>query len=149
MMDNCFGTRVAMPPGRIQLSDDVELDRRAGEPRHASEPLKIRRIPMDFLLLLVEQRGRLVTRDKIVERVSGNDVFTGSFINAARRKSRRVPEDNFKQPRFEQTIAGMGYRFMARLGEINPRQANLSAEPSRFRSVRSWRARTSRTTGFC
>jgi hypothetical protein len=59
---------------------------------------------MEFLLLVVERRGKLVTRNKVVERVSGNDVFldTGGFINAAQRRLLRVLEDDFEQPRFVQ-----------------------------------------------
>ena len=47
---------------------------------------------MELLLLLVAERGQLVTRDRIIERVWGKDVFldTDNSINAAVRKVRQV-----------------------------------------------------------
>ena len=70
---------------------------------------------MELLLFLVEQRGRIVTRDQIVERIWGKDVFlaTDSSINSAVRKIRRVLRDDPERPRFVQTVSGKGYRFIA------------------------------------
>jgi len=70
---------------------------------------------MELLLLLVEQRGQLVTRDQIVERVWGKHVHlaTDGSINAAVRKVRQAPRDDPDEPRFVQTISGKGYRFIA------------------------------------
>jgi TolB-like protein/DNA-binding winged helix-turn-helix (wHTH) protein len=99
----------------VRLDDDLELDARAYELRRSGRPLKLERIPMELLLLLVEQRGQLVSREQIVERVWGKDVHlaTDSSINAAVRKVRRVLKDDSGRPRFIQTISGKGYRFIA------------------------------------
>ncbi len=99
----------------IQFGDDCYLDLRTYELRRAGRVLKLERIPTELLLLLIEARGRLVTREQIIERIWGRDVFldTDSSINAAIRKIRRVLKDNPEQPRFVQTITGRGYRFIA------------------------------------
>ena len=70
---------------------------------------------MELLLLLIERKGQLVTRDQIIERIWGKDVFvdTDNSINAAIRKIRQVLKDDPEQPRFVQTITGRGYRFIA------------------------------------
>ena len=47
----------------VKFGDDLELDPGAYELRRAGRPLKLERIPMELLLLLVEQRGQLVTRE--------------------------------------------------------------------------------------
>jgi eukaryotic-like serine/threonine-protein kinase len=119
------GARVDMPPDLVNLGDNLELDRRAYELRRSGEPLKLSRIPMELLLLLVERHGQLVTRDEIVERVWGKDVFldADNSINAAIRKLRQVLGDDFQEPRFVQTVTGMGYRFIAPVEEINPPEA--------------------------
>jgi DNA-binding winged helix-turn-helix (wHTH) protein len=51
---------------------------------------------MELLLLLVEERGQLVSRDQIIDRVWGKDVFldTDNSINAAVRKVRHVLKDD-------------------------------------------------------
>jgi TolB-like protein/DNA-binding winged helix-turn-helix (wHTH) protein len=77
--------------------------------------LKVERIPMEVFLFLVQQRGQLVTREQLVERIWGKDVFldTDNAINGAIRKIRQVLKDDPEQPRFIQTITGKGYRFIA------------------------------------
>ena len=121
-----------MPPDLINLGDNLELDRRAYEVRRAGQPLKLSRIPMELLLLLVERHGQLVTRNEIVERIWGKDVFldADNSINAAIRKLRQVLGDDFQEPRFVQTITGMGYRFIAPVEEINSPQAFPTASSS-------------------
>lgn len=99
----------------IRFGDDLELDAHSYQLRRSGRLLKLERIPMDLLLLLVEQRGQLVTREQIIERVWGKDVFldTDNSINAAIRKIRKVLKDDPEHPRFVQTVTGRGYRFIA------------------------------------
>ncbi len=106
----------------VKLPEDFELDWRAYELRRKGRALKLSRIPLELLLLLVERRGELVTRDDIVERIWGKDVFldTDNSINAAVRKIREVLKDNPEQPRFVQTVIGRGYRFIASVAEVEP-----------------------------
>ena len=121
---------------QIRLGEDFEFDLRAYELRHAGRVLKLERIPMELLLLLIGQRGQLVTRDQIVEKIWGKDVFldTDNSINAAVRKIRQVLKDDPEQPRFVQTVTGRGYRFIAsisqvQLPETNDRQGMQEATP--------------------
>ena len=109
-------------PDQIRFGEDFELDLRSYELRRAGRALKLERIPMELLLLLIEERGQLVTRDQIIERIWGKDVFldTDNSINAAIRKIRQVLKDDPEQPRFVQTITGRGYRFLASVVEVNP-----------------------------
>src|SRR5215470_16816503 len=109
----------AVSAGLLRFGDDFELDLGACELRKGGQPLRLGRIPMELLLLLVEQRGQLVTRERIIERVWGKDVFldTDNSINAAIRKIRQVLEDDPEEPRFVQTVIGRGYRFIASVFE--------------------------------
>ena len=77
---------------------------------------------MELLLLLVERSGALVTREEIINRIWGKDVFldTDASINAAIRKIRQVLKDDPERPRFVQTVTGRGYRFIATLEETGP-----------------------------
>lgn len=95
--------------------EDVELDVRRYALHRAGRPLKLERMPMELLLLLVERRGELVTREEIIERLWGKDVFldTDNSINTAIRKIRQALRDDPERPRFVQTVAGKGYRFIA------------------------------------
>src|ERR1700733_12779948 len=122
------------PAHQIRFGEDYELDLRAYELRRAGRVLKLERIPMELLLLLVANRGQLVSRDQIIEGIWGKDVFldTDNSINAAIRKIRQVLKDNPEQPRFVQTITGRGYRFIAPVVELAPPIVEAAApeEPS-------------------
>src|SRR6266699_4502864 len=122
----CFGcSNVASEPRiaeSIRFGENFELDLRAYALRRSGRPLKLERLPMELLILLVEQRGQLVTREEIIGRIWGKDVFldTDNSINAAIRKIRQVLKDDPEQPRFVQTITGRGYRFIATVAESRP-----------------------------
>ena len=100
-----------MPSDPVKVADQLRFERILSStcaPTNcaAGRILKLERIPMELLLLLVEKRGQLVTRDQIIERIWGKDVFldTDNSINAAIRKIRQVLKDNPEQPHFVQTI---------------------------------------------
>src|SRR6478736_883424 len=111
-------------PGTYQFSDFL-LDPRRFELRRGERRLKLEKIPMELLILLVEREGDLVSRDEIVERLWGKDVFVESDrgINTAVSKLRQVLRDDPERPQYIQTVVGKGYRFIA---STSPRQS-LSA----------------------
>jgi len=105
-----------MPPSCAYFGD-FELDLRKYELRRAGHPVKLERIPMELLILLVQSRGSLVTRERIVERLWGKDIYleTEQGINTAINKLRAVLRDDPRQPNFLQTVIGKGYRFIAEI----------------------------------
>jgi pentatricopeptide repeat protein len=70
---------------------------------------------MELLILLVQRRGELVSREEIADRLWGKDVFVDidHSINTAVRKIRFVLRDDPEKPRFVETVVGKGYRFAA------------------------------------
>jgi TolB-like protein/DNA-binding winged helix-turn-helix (wHTH) protein/Tfp pilus assembly protein PilF len=99
----------------VKFGEGLELDRASYELRRSGRALKLERIPLDILFLLVERKGQLVTREDIIERIWGKDVFldTDSSINGAIRKIRQALRDDPEDPTFVQTVTGKGYRFIA------------------------------------
>jgi TolB-like protein/DNA-binding winged helix-turn-helix (wHTH) protein/Tfp pilus assembly protein PilF len=106
-------------PIRIQptfkFGDDFELNLQAYELRRAGQMVKLEPTPFELLVFLIEQRGNLVGRRQIVERIWGKGVFldTDNSINGAIRKIRQVLDDDPENPCFIQTVTGKGYRFIA------------------------------------
>lgn len=100
------------PP--IYRFGDFELDGPRYELRRNGRVQKLERIPMDLLILLLEKQGEVLTRQEIVARLWGKDVFvdTEHGINTAVRKIRQVLRDDPEQPRFVLTVTGRGYRFV-------------------------------------
>ncbi|MGE0815763.1 MAG: winged helix-turn-helix domain-containing protein [Vicinamibacterales bacterium] len=96
---------------------EFELDAAAYALRRSGEPVRIEGRPMDLLLLLVERRGQLVTRQDIIDRLWGPDVFVDveAGIHTAVRKVRQALEDPADGPRFVETVPARGYRFIAQV----------------------------------
>ena len=111
----------------MRFGEDFEFDLGTHRLTRAGRVVRLERIPAEILLLLVERRGQLVTRQEIVDRIWGQGVFldTDNSINGAIRKIRHVLKDDAEQPRFVETITGRGYRFIA---PVEARQAAPETE---------------------
>jgi DNA-binding winged helix-turn-helix (wHTH) protein len=105
----------------IRRFEDFELDESVHELRRNGRAVHLERIPFEFLCLLVERSGQMVTRGEILERVWGKGVFidSESSINTAVRKIRRALNDDSDPPQFVVTIPAKGYRFMASVHTLN------------------------------
>jgi len=114
----------------IRLGDGYELDLRPRRLRRGSHVLKLERIPLEILVLLVEHKDEVVTRDEIVSRVWGKGVFldTDNSIRGAIRKLRQALKDDAECPRFIQTVTGHGYRFIAPVAPLE--EENRAETPS-------------------
>ncbi|MGC1450881.1 MAG: winged helix-turn-helix domain-containing protein [Candidatus Sulfotelmatobacter sp.] len=121
-------------PQSTRFGEDFELDLRPRRLRRGNHVLKLERIPLEILILLLEHRGEIVSREKIVARVWGNDVFldTDNSIRGAIRKVRQALKDDPETPRFIQTVTGRGYRFIAPI--ISPEEEHTT-EPKPEASV--------------
>ena len=119
-------------PATIYKFDRFELDPARYELRRDGRVLKLERIPMELLLLLLERNGSVASRQEIVERLWGKDVFvdTEHGINTAVRKIRQVLRDGPEEPRFIQTVSGKGYRFVAGSGTVPADFSNEAAASS-------------------
>ena len=84
---------------------------------------------MELLILLVGRQGELVSRDEIIAKLWGRDVFieTEHGINTAVRKIRQTLGDDPERPSFVQTVVGKGYRFV---GPINIVDTESAPDPS-------------------
>jgi TolB-like protein len=91
--------------------------------------IRLERIPLEILVLLIEHKDEIVTRDEIVSRVWGKGVFldTDNSIRGAIRKLRQALKDDAESPRFIQTVTGQGYRFIAHVAV--PEEENETGGP--------------------
>jgi TolB-like protein/DNA-binding winged helix-turn-helix (wHTH) protein/Tfp pilus assembly protein PilF len=119
----------------IRFGEDFALDLRPRRLRRGSHVLKLERIPLEILVLLLEHRGEIVSRDEIVARIWGSDVFldTDNSIRGAIRKVRQALKDDPETPRFIQTVTGRGYRFIAPI--ISPEKERTTEPPKPEASV--------------
>src|ERR1039458_2263181 len=92
-----------------------ELDGRSGELRKHGIRIKLQDQPRQVLLLLLEHAGELVTREQIQKHLWPDNTFVDfdNAINSAVRKLRDALGDTAENPRFVETLARRGYRFIA------------------------------------
>jgi eukaryotic-like serine/threonine-protein kinase len=95
-----------------------------------SERVSLERIPMKLLILLLERQDSVVSRQEIVDRLWGKDVFvdTEHGINTAIRKIRQALRDDPDNPRFVHTVSGKGYRFVVEKNGHPPHATAVSPE---------------------
>jgi DNA-binding winged helix-turn-helix (wHTH) protein len=109
---------------------EFELDAAAYQLKRGVDSVHLERRPMDLLTLLVQRSGELVSREEIVERVWGQDLFVEAEagINTAIRKVRRALQDSPERPVYVETVPGKGYRFIGRVH--GPRLVTLAVLPA-------------------
>jgi DNA-binding winged helix-turn-helix (wHTH) protein len=103
-----------MPDKTVHFAD-FELDFGRFQLSRSGCPVPLEGLPLQLLMLLIENHRRLVTRGQIADELWGKDVFVDveQGINTAIRKVRIALEDDSEQPQFLQTVVGKGYRFVA------------------------------------
>jgi TolB-like protein/DNA-binding winged helix-turn-helix (wHTH) protein/Tfp pilus assembly protein PilF len=105
---------MAQPPIRFE---EFELDFEGCELRRSGRPLRVERIPMELLILLLQNPGKLVRRQTIEQSLWGNGTFLEAehSINTAINKLRSTLRDDSRDPRFIRTVIGQGYKFIAQV----------------------------------
>jgi Tol biopolymer transport system component/DNA-binding winged helix-turn-helix (wHTH) protein len=117
-----------------------EADLLTGELRKSGIRIKLQDQPFKVLVSLLEQAGEVVTREELRRSIWPDGEF-GDFdhaVNIAVAKLRTALNDSADQPRFVETLARRGYRF---IGTITPPATQPAAtEPSRATPRRAkWR----------
>ena len=99
-------------PSTMLRAGDVELDTASLTVTVAEEPVDLTPTEFQLLAALVRQPGRIFTREQLLEAVhgvafDGYDRSVDSHVKNLRRKIESDP----RQPRYIQTVYGVGYRF--------------------------------------
>ena len=90
-----------------------ELDLARVELRVDGEPRCIEPQVFALLVLLVENRERLVSKDEIVEKVWDGRIISDAAIASRIKSARKALGDDGKNQRFIKTLHGQGVRFVA------------------------------------
>src|SRR6202162_5462001 len=91
-----------------------EADVRTGELTKRGKRLRLQEQPFQLLAMLLEKPGELVTRQELSNRLwPGTIVDFDHGVNKAISKIREALGDSAEHPRFVETVARRGYRFLA------------------------------------
>lgn len=92
-----------------------EADEQACELRKQGRRLAIQEQPLQVLLMLLDRPGEIVSRSEIQRRLWADGTFVDfdHSLNTAINKIRDALDDSASSPRFVETLARKGYRFVA------------------------------------
>ena len=91
-----------------------EADAGSGELRKAGVRLRLQDQPFQVLMVLLERSGEVVTREELRQKLWPSDTFVDfdHSLNTIINKIREVLNDSAANPRFIETLAKRGYRFL-------------------------------------
>ncbi len=142
------GSRAMEQPqsaGMIRFSRFV-LDRDSGELLKDGTRIKLQDQPFQILCILLEQPGRVVTREELQNRIWPADTFVAfdQGLYSAVRRLRDALCDSAEAPRYIETLPRRGYRFIAPVetGETRGMRQVLGLEKSRERSQSTRKSQT-------
>ncbi len=94
-----------------------EVDANTGELRREGIKVRLQEQPLQILQILLEHPGEVVTREELRKRVWPTDTFVDfdHGINNAIKRLREALADSAETPKFVETVARRGYRFIGRL----------------------------------
>jgi TolB-like protein/DNA-binding winged helix-turn-helix (wHTH) protein len=106
--------------GRLRFGV-FEMDLRAGELRKHGLKIRIQEQPFQVLAILVQRAGEVVTREELQKKLWPADTFVDfdHGLNKAINKIREALNDSSGSPRFVETVARRGYRFLADVKDVD------------------------------
>lgn len=106
-----------------------EADTESGELRKSGIRIRLQAQPFRVLVCLLERPGELVTREEIQQRLWGNDTIVDfdHSLGTAINKLREALGDSAENPRFIETLARRGYRFLAPVTAVPGGPPHISA----------------------
>jgi TolB-like protein/DNA-binding winged helix-turn-helix (wHTH) protein len=120
----------AIIPSRIFKFGAFEVDLRAGELTKFRKRVRLQEQPFQLLVMLLERPGLLITRDELHLKLwPETTVDFDHGLNKAISKLREALGDSAESPRFIETVARRGYKFLADVSVIDNAQVVSESEP--------------------
>jgi DNA-binding winged helix-turn-helix (wHTH) protein len=124
-------TRIAADAKMVLRFGRNELNPASFELRRSNRRVQLAARPMELLLLLVNRRGELVTREEIARSLwPGMDVEDlEARINTAVAQIRAALSEDASKPRYIETVFGKGYRFIGVVETVDTRPLGVVDSP--------------------
>jgi len=116
-----------------------ELDPAAGELRKNGVKLRLQEQPFQVLASLLERAGNVVTREELRQKLWPAETFVDfdHSLNTAVNKLRETLGDSASSPRYIETLARRGYRFIAPI-QSSVERGSFSRSPEQSTAPATW-----------
>ena len=120
------------PAATILRFGVFEADVQTGELTKHGKRIRLQEQPFQLLVMLLEKPGEVVTREELRSRLWPRTIVDFDHgLNKAISKIREVLGDSSEHPRFVETVARRGYRFLADVAVVRDGRAYTGArEPA-------------------
>lgn len=96
--------------------------------RESNELVLLTPKAIELLLILVQSKGRILTKDELLDTVWGDSIVEESNLSQTIFVLRKTLGENTKEPRFILTVPNRGYRFIAAVREVGTEDEILEDE---------------------
>src|SRR4051812_44654378 len=116
-------------------------DAASGELRKHGVRIKLQDRPFLLLIMLLEGRGEVVTREELRQRLWSDGTFVDfdHGINSAVNKLRAALNDSATHPRYVETVGRRGYRFIYPITPASAVGSALMPKPAASSRTMNWR----------
>ncbi len=124
----------ANPTGRVVRFGVFEVDLASGELRKNGVRIRLQEQPFQVLAFLLERPGDIVTREELRQKLWPADTFVDfdHSLNTAVNKLREALGDSANSPRYVETLARRGYRFLAPVQRSDAPILAVETQPAAF-----------------
>ncbi|HQV73177.1 MAG: winged helix-turn-helix domain-containing protein [Xanthomonadales bacterium] len=109
---------------------DVEVEPAAHRITRDGADLAVEPKAFAVLASLLEQPGKVLERDELLDRVWGHRHVTPGVLNRVVAQLRKALGDDAENPRYIQTLHGLGYRFIAEVHSNRERRRATQPQPT-------------------
>ena len=113
---------------RIYEFDGFRLDVNERQLSRDGVPVALYAKAFEMLVVMVENRGRLLTKDELFSLVWSDQIVEESNLTVNMSAIRKALGERASQPRYVNTISGQGYRFVADVHELNGKSEGFWVE---------------------
>jgi Tol biopolymer transport system component/DNA-binding winged helix-turn-helix (wHTH) protein len=136
---------MSLPFKQLYEFGEFRLDPQEKTLTRGGEPVEITPKGFELLSLLVENRGRLLEKDELMDKIWADSFVEESNLTFNIRQLRKTLGDDAHDPKYIKTVRRHGYRFIAdvrQISEENRQEALEMAAPEAFQSDKAVRVET-------
>ena len=109
---------MSLASGHVFRFGDFKVDTDQKVLLHQGKPLPLTPKVFDTLLVLIENSGRIVEKEKLMSRLWPNTFVEEANLTFNIQQLRKALGDDARHPQFIETVARRGYRFIAHVEEL-------------------------------
>jgi len=119
-------TTTPQPADHIYQFGSFCLNQAEQQLLHDGEPIRLTPKLFDVLLVLIQNKGCLVTKDRLLKEVWPDAFVEEANLSVSIARLRKALAENVAERQYIETVPKRGYRFVAYVSELNDESAGIA-----------------------